>query len=387
MNKEEQRAFLLYSLGLSGPFWKRSLAQEKARQLGMIQIDSIRVTGLRNHEIAWAARADAPIEDLYALFYQKRGMIETHYPLFATRREWLPWFLRNFDNHITRIELYRSLRPVMRHILKRIREEGALSPADFDTERVPGGFNTVKASTRAMEYLYYEGKLQIAGRTKHFHRLFDLTERVAPELTKIPLAWKKDHPDFFIRSALDVLKIATFRQWQERLAHHWAPRGGMADAQRMLRRYIKNLPGDIVQIGEDLYAYKIEYEAWQKPPQKEGEGPVRLLAPLDNLLFHRKRLLDLFGITYKFEAYTPLSQRRFYFALPILYRSQIVGMIDPKKRGNEWHIDGLEITQALPPELLRAATHRFARLAGCDKITLGRKVESRWRNVLKGKIE
>jgi hypothetical protein len=62
------RAFVLARLGLSGPLWAPERAGEEARALGMIQIDSIRVNGLRNHEIAWAARTDAPIEALYQLF-------------------------------------------------------------------------------------------------------------------------------------------------------------------------------------------------------------------------------------------------------------------------------------------------------------------------------
>jgi hypothetical protein len=62
------RAFILARLGLSGPLWPVERAGEEAKKLGMIQIDSIRVNGLRNHEIAWAARTDAPVEtstDLY----------------------------------------------------------------------------------------------------------------------------------------------------------------------------------------------------------------------------------------------------------------------------------------------------------------------------------
>ncbi len=50
------RAFILARLGLSGPLWPAERAGEKAKNLGMIQIDSIRVNGLRKHEIAWAAR-------------------------------------------------------------------------------------------------------------------------------------------------------------------------------------------------------------------------------------------------------------------------------------------------------------------------------------------
>src|SRR3546814_8051419 len=68
-------------------------------------------------------------------------------------------------------------------------------------------------------------------------------------------------------------------------------------------------------------------------------------APLDNLLFSRRRLAELFGFDYKFEAYTPIDERRFYFALPILHRDRLVGLVDAKLdrngRASAWNIVGL----------------------------------------------
>ena len=100
---------------------------------------------------------------------------------------------------------------MMRRLKKRMREEGPISPADLDSERVIGGFNTIKLTTRALDYLFYLGETQIAGRTKHFHRQFDLTEKVAPELLAKHKPTRTQHLDFFVRSAASVLKLATRR--------------------------------------------------------------------------------------------------------------------------------------------------------------------------------
>src|SRR5689334_3238444 len=214
------RAFVLARLGLSGPLWSPDKAAEEAKSLGMIQIDSIRVNGLRNHEIAWAARTDAPVEELYNLMYRDRGMIETHYPQFATRRDWLPWFIQDFGKQIKNSDTLRELRPLMRRLKKRMREEGPISPGDLESERVPGGFNTIKRTTKALDYLFYLGETQIAGRDKNFARRFDLTETVAPELAIRKRVNRTDHVGFFVRSAASVLKLATHRQLAERTAHH-----------------------------------------------------------------------------------------------------------------------------------------------------------------------
>lgn len=382
------RAFVLGGLGLSGPLWAPEKAAEEARQLGMIQIDSIRVNGLRNHEIAWAARTDAPVDALYRLFYQDRGMIETHYPQFATRRDWLPWFIKDFHHAIRSPERLKEMRPLMRKVKNWIREEGPMSPADLESERVIGGFNTVKETTKALEYLFYVGEVQIAGRSKHFHRLFDLTERVAPELMQAHKPKRRDELAFFARSAAQVLKLGTLRQLTERTAHHigtW--RGGMADGHKAVKAALKS--GVLVEApfgraanGEALYALA---EDLAKPLPGVDEI-VRIVPPLDNLLFNRRRFTELFGVTYKFEAYTPQAQRRFYFAMPILYRHEFAGLIDAKKDGGVWRIVGLELLKPVPLEALRQGIHRLARIAGADRVEAPG-LKPALRKGLAGKIE
>lgn len=364
------RAFVLGHLGLSGPLWAPDKAAEEARALGMIQIDSIRVNGLRNHEIAWAARTDAPIEELYRLFYQERGMIETHYPQFATRRDWLPWFVKDFHKALRDPDRLKEMRPLMRKVKKWIREEGPLSPADLESERVIGGFNTVKETTKALEYLFYVGEVQISGRSKHFHRLFDLTERVAPELLETHKPKRSDELAFFARSAAQVLKLGTLRQLTERTAHHigtW--RGGMQLGRKAVDAALKSgllveAPFGRAENGEKLYALAEDLAR----PLPAADDVVRIVPPLDNLLFNRRRFTELFGVTYKFEAYTPQAQRRFYFAMPILHAHDFAGLIDAKKDGDVWRIVGLELVKPVPPEALRQAVHRLARIAGAIRV-------------------
>lgn len=383
------RAFILARLGLSGPLWPADRAAEEARKLGMIQIDSIRVNGLRNHEIAWSARTDAPIEELYTLFYRDRGMLETHYPQFATRRDWMPWFMKDFGRTITNTERLRELRPTMRRLKKRMREEGPISPADLDSERVPGGFNTIKLTTRALDYLFYLGEVQIAGRTRHFHRLFDLTETVAPELAARHRPTRRQELEFFVRSAASVLKLATRRQLAERTSHHigtWRD-GGLPVGRMAVDRAIKS--GVLVEApfaraadGDPLFALAEDLAQ----PIPDADEIVRIIPPLDNLLFNRRRLTELFGFTYKFEAYTPQDQRRFYFAMPILYRSEVAGLIDIKKDGEVWRIVGLDLRKKVPDDSLREAVHRLGRIAGATQVEAPGALPMRLRRVLGGKV-
>jgi uncharacterized protein YcaQ len=384
------RAFILARLGLGGPLWPAERAAGEARALGMIQIDSIRVNGLRNHEIAWAARTDAPVEDLYRLFYRDRGMLETHYPQFATRRDWLPWFMKDFGRTIANTDRLRELRPMMRRLKKRMREEGPISPADLDSERVPGGFNTIKLTTRALDYLFYLGEVQIAGRTRHFHRQFDLTEKVAPELLAKHRPTRTQHLDFFVQSAASVLKLATRRQLAERTAHHigtwregWLPVGQKAVDRAIRQGLLVEAPFARAANGDALYA--LAGDLAQSIPA--ADDVVRIIPPLDNLLFNRRRFTELFGFAYKFEAYTPQHQRRFYFAMPMLYRNELAGLIDIKKDDGAWRIVGLDLMRKVPEERLREAVHRLARVAGAERIEAPGLAPVRLRRALAGRID
>ena len=375
---------------MSGPLWPVERAGEEAKKLGMIQIDSIRVNGLRNHEIAWAARTDAPVEDLYKVIYRDRAMLETHYPQFATRRDWLPWFIKDFGNTISDTDRLRELRPMMRRLKKRMREEGPISPADLDSERVIGGFNTIKLTTRALDYLFYLGETADRGP----HQAFPSPVRPDREgrAGTAGEAQADAHPAPGLLRAFRGLgaEARHARQLTERTAHHigtWRE-GWLPVAHKVVDRAIKQ--GVVVEAsfaraanGDPLYALAEELAQ----PIPIADDVVRIIPPLDNLLFNRRRLTELFGFAYKFEAYTPQAQRRFYFAMPILYGHDVAGP-DRRQEGRRRVARGRarphQEGAGRPPA---QAIHRLARIAGATKVEAPGLTPVRLRKAISGKIE
>ena len=68
---------------------------------------------------------------------------------------------------------------------------------------------------------------------------------------------------------------------------------------------------------------------------------IVFLAPLDNLLWDRKMIKDLFGFEYIWEVYTPLHKRKHgYYVLPILYGDKFIGRFEPVKKENTLLIKG-----------------------------------------------
>jgi len=134
--------------------------------------------------------------------------------------------------------------------------------------------------------------------------------------------------------------------------------------------------------GEPLYALAEELAQ----PIPIADDVVRIIPPLDNLLFNRRRLTELFGFAYKFEAYTPQAQRRFYFAMPILYGHDVAGLIDVKKDGEAWRVVGLDLIKKVPDDRLRHAIHRLARIAGATKVEAPGLTPVRLRKAISGNI-
>lgn len=97
----------------------------------------------------------------------------------------------------------------------------------------------------------------------------------------------------------------------------------------------------LLALRHEAPATRIEGTTWLWP---EGENPrsrrhapdgrVRLLAPFDPVVWDRARFAQLWGWTYRFEAYTPAPKRQLgYYALPLLWHEQVVGWANVSQRG------------------------------------------------------
>src|SRR5262245_64727527 len=95
--RAELARFILRSHGLLGALAPRRAAADTVARLGMVQLDSIRATGLRSQELAWLARAEGRPEDLAEAAYRDRRFLECHYPIHLVRRDLVPLLITNYE--------------------------------------------------------------------------------------------------------------------------------------------------------------------------------------------------------------------------------------------------------------------------------------------------
>ena len=68
------------------------------------------------------------------------------------------------------------------------------------------------------------------------------------------------------------------------------------------------------------------------------KSPVRMefLAPLDNLLWDRNLIREIFDFDYKWEIYTPKEKRKYgAYVLPVLYKNRFVGRLEIERHTKE----------------------------------------------------
>jgi uncharacterized protein YcaQ len=214
-------------------------------------------------------------------------------------------------------------------LLAHIRENGPVRSSDFQrTDGKKGTWWNWKIEKLALEMLFLAGELMIA-RRHNFQRIYDLRERVVPTWDDTQAPTVAEVQRTFALRAVQALSVAPAR---------W-----VADYFRTRKIETINL---VRQLADEGALLRVEVEGWNEPgylhpanlalAERAAAGQIQpslttLLSPFDPLVWDRERASALFGFDYQIECYTPAAKRRYgYFTLPILWRGQLVGRIDPK---------------------------------------------------------
>ncbi len=206
-------------------------------------------------------------------------------------------------------------------VLEFVREHGTVHPREVDAQfshgKVSNWFGgTTNASTQLLDGMQYRGMVRIAGRAGGV-RLYAAAPIIEPP----------ESPQQHMDALADVV-VKLYAPLPERTLKHLVSRLVYAAPQWMdLRK------ATLDHVRTRLQHAKVDGQSWYWP---EGENPasnryepddiVRLLAPFDPIVWDRDRFERLWDWAYRFEAYTPAPKRvRGYYALPMLWRDQVIG--------------------------------------------------------------
>lgn len=223
-------------------------------------------------------------------------------------------------------------------VLAFVRERGAVHPREVEQAFAHGRVTnywggTSNASTHLLDGMHYRGMLRVQRRdsgTRIYaaaaHPAADDSEtaRLQRAVTLIDLVVRKYAP----------LPSASLT-YLARLLGYGAPHLA-TQIQVALRQARAQLASGIID-GTTWY-----WPVDENPRSRRFlvDERVRLLAPFDPVAWDRRRFELLWGWTYKFEAYTPAAKRRFgYYALPLLWRDQVIGWANVTAKEGRLHAD------------------------------------------------
>ncbi|HEU5101420.1 MAG TPA: crosslink repair DNA glycosylase YcaQ family protein [Roseiflexaceae bacterium] len=316
-----------------GPASKLDLL-ETIRRMGVLQIDTIHVVARSPYLVLWSRLGAYPQEWLTDLLAE-RALFEywAHEACFLPIESYRLFRHRMLDAANMGWKYARewaaSNAESIERVLAYVREYGPVRSADFErTDGSDGKWWGWKTEKRALETLFTSGELMIA-RRHNFQRIYDLRERILPD-------W-------------DDGQVPPIEQVRRTLALHAVCALGVTTA-RWVADYFRTSQRDTAPLPPALAAegalIEVAVEGWQSPAyihpdnlvlaEMAADGTLTaelttLLSPFDPLVWDRARALAMFGFDYRIECYTPAPKRRYgYFTLPILWRGQLIGRLDPK---------------------------------------------------------
>jgi uncharacterized protein YcaQ len=111
-----------------------------------------------------------------------------------------------------------------------------------------------------------------------------------------------------------------------------------------------------------------------KVSRVRDDGRMRILAPLDPLLWDRKLVRQIFDFDYVWEVYKPKSERRWgWYVCPLLHGGELVGRIEAHVNEKKLLVDRIWRERAFDDDALSAALERHANACGVDlgRVTRG----------------
>jgi hypothetical protein len=191
--------------------------------------------------------------------------------------------------------------------------------------------DTIPANSVAVEKLWNRAQVVVCGRAGNA-KLYDVPERALPRVRDVVPTVEFDRWALMERvEAAGLLAITAGPQWKviEEARTSGLPQELVAEGL---------LEMVTVEGSSRKYLAPAGFLTREFP---EDDGRMRILGPLDPLVWDRKLVRQIFGFDYVWEVYKPKSKRIWgYYVCPILHRGRTVGRFEGR------HSDGqLEVEQ------------------------------------------
>ncbi len=303
------------------------------KDLGFVQLDSIRNVTRAHHHILWSRNQNYREPMLWQRLAEDRALFE-HFTHDASLipMDFYPMWRRQFSRIQQKIEgswyAGSDLGEAAHQAIKtRIEQEGPLCTRDFDS-KIQGEKTMWKRPPhkKALDYMWYSGELTTC-RRENFVKFYDLAHRFIP-----PEIFRKNIPDaaqldWLCAAALERMSFGTKREIQK----FWDA-ADLAEVERWTENSRSIVPVEIESHdGKWIPAFSPEDIETRLSRLRPPTSRLRIVNPFDPAIRDRKRLKYLFGMDYKIEIFVPAEKRLYgYYVYPLLEGGKFVGRTELK---------------------------------------------------------
>ncbi len=339
ITKDNARKLLLKKHGLYGEyiFSEKEGIYSFIEQVGCIQYDPIDVCG-KNHELVLQSRVKGFKKDmLHELLYKDRCLVDW----FDKNQAIMPisdWPYFEYDRKQARENSRHKdeVDKVSGDIIEQIRKSGEICSSDLEHKhKVDWWWSPTSLARAALEMMYLRGELVISNK-KNTRRYYALAEDIIPEeilessRESIP---EKERIIWQVKRRIGAVGMLKCKASDAFLGIR---RFKAADRNMAFSELIKRgeiLPVEVENSNDTFYILASDKHLIEEVlTQDDASDRLEFIAPLDNLIWDRKIIDELFGFSYKWEIYTPIKDRKYgYYVLPILYNDKFIGRIELKR--------------------------------------------------------
>jgi hypothetical protein len=331
-----------------------------------IQLDTISVLA-RSHElIAYARLGAVPREKIEASYWGPKAETFEYWSHAACvlPLELWPAFSAKRQSRAERGYRWHQMEDQTRScadVMRRLENEGPLTSRELGGAKKGGPWWDWSEVKIAVEWLLDVGTV-VCRERRGFERVYDLAERAIPSLFR-DQEWDEDTcTRALVESAGRALGVATAG---DLAAYH-----GLSVSSVRSVIAATSLRPVKVEGWRDVAFLADGAEAGLKPNLRSR---TVLLSPFDSLLWDRARLERLFNVSYRLEAYVPAPKRVVgYFAMPVLSKERLVGLVDPKRSGATLEARHVVVHDVRAINDIARALREAATWVGCDEVTVQR---------------
>ena len=300
--------------------------------LGVVQIDSVNVVS-RSHYLPLFSRLGSYDRTLLEdLAWGKKPALSEYWAHEASLTPFSthPLLRWRMQDALDGVGVWKNVSAFLRshadfidQALAAVAERGPLAASELEIgAKGEGGWWGWSEGKRAMECLFWTGRLTTATRRGSFERVYGLPERVLPKaILDTPTPSRAEACRELLKISARAMGVATERDLRDYF------RLGVTDAR-----------DGVASLVADGTLTKVDVKGWDAPaylwPEARRPRPVKgaaLLSPFDNLIWFRERTERMFGVRVRLEIYTPAHKRTHgYYVLPFLQDEAITARVDLK---------------------------------------------------------